>query len=119
MELSTTLEALALEALERELYFMETESCLLHLDLYGQLIVCYVGFEVFTAVTMKCDVPVRQPLLTLSFARGCFVPRRRRRNFPPKFRFLQDPHGATFQQTSFFKLCAVCEEVKYLELQTY
>jgi hypothetical protein len=60
----------------------------------------FIGFEVFTAVTMK------QSAATCSrwfFARGFFYPEDEKRYDPPKRRFNRPHlHGATPQKTAFF-----------------
>jgi hypothetical protein len=68
-------------------YPVQSPLILSHLT-YRQTIRCYVGFEVFTAVTMRYSVLF-------------LLPRRWRWHVPPKRRFLQDPHAATSQKTFF------------------
>jgi hypothetical protein len=89
-----------------------------------RLFYTYVGFEVFTAVTMKtavfwdvalCRSSVNRRfrgtyrlhlqgshLLTLVPRSRTFLPWRWRRYIPPKHRFTQDPHSDTSQKTAVF-----------------
>jgi hypothetical protein len=43
----------------------------------------------------------------LLFAHAFFLPWRWRRHYPPKRRFLQNPHDATSKKTAFFIVTAV------------
>jgi hypothetical protein len=57
---------------------------------------CYVRFEVFTAVTMKYGV-----FWNVTPCGSCKSPTIRRNVEPPKYRFLQEPHGLKFQKIPF------------------
>jgi hypothetical protein len=81
-----------------------------------KLVCTYVGFEVFTAVTMKnavfwdvapCRSCVKRRLQWPTHALSSladFIPWRWRWYVPPKRRFTQDLYGATSQKTAFFSV---------------
>jgi hypothetical protein len=105
----------------REILYQSETGCV-----YMQPI-SFVGFEVFTAATMKnavfwdvnrrfsgkCGLHIQvrrnnaseEKCYTVANRLTVFLlPRRWRRRVPPKRRFIINPRGATFQKTAFFLL---------------
>jgi hypothetical protein len=78
-----------------------------HFKFYTLIDIYYVRFEVFTAVTMKngvfWDVTPCDSCKNRRFEGTFLSSWWRRRQVPPKRRFLQEPHGVTSQNTPLFR----------------